>query len=545
MTRRSAYQASSVITLLFLALVASSSLPPGPQPLSTAINTEFPEEAIEYHYIYPNASLSEVRNASQLAERVFSGLGEALARQQDIDPTAFYGPVQLIFRSPPFEDPFDGFVQGYQVIGFLSGNGSLLRMYYGNAPNNNGYFLALLANFTASDILARDSSEYEYVARGTAGRLGIPVENLSYVDYIYGSNFDYSFGKNTTTVILSTKVFGYPLTGCNLVAATFDNYSKRLVAIQARPYVTVPAILNVSSEIVLTVGKNAALLQKEKPGDRFKSDRIAGIRFVPVAVALNPQPVPGDPNNLTYSVSLNIRYGFEYIADFVDSRYDPATYSVLVAVDVESGAVLFTFLSGIPIVVDHELVLAPWLVGTIVIAVAVPLIVAGAIAVSPESALVIVQFLIVPLYMRLRGSEVLDSFNRGRIYGHISAQPGCSFSDLKSALGVGNGTLAYHLMVLERLELVKSTKGGKLRRYYPQGVSASIRKDQYLGKTEAMVLNELISKGPMSISSLAAALGVSRQRVHYNARLLLKRGLVKCEDFVWQAESVPSDEEAF
>jgi len=100
-------------------------------------------------------------------------------------------------------------------------------------------------------------------------------------------------------------------------------------------------------------------------------------------------------------------------------------------------------------------------------------------------------------------------------------------------------------MVLERLELVKSTKGGKLRRYYPQGVSASIRKDQCLGKTEAMVLNELISKGPMSISSLAAALGVSRQRVHYNARLLLKRRLVKCEDSVWQAESVPSDEGAF
>jgi len=58
-----------------------------------------------------------------------------------------------------------------------------------------------------------------------------------------------------------------------------------------------------------------------------------------------------------------------------------------------------------------------------------------------------------------------------------------------------------------------------------------------------MVLNELITKGPLSTSSLAKALGISRQRVHYNARLLLRRGLAEHEGSLWKVESNPECEE--
>jgi len=332
------------------------------------------------------------------------------------------------------------------------------------------------------------------------------------------------------------------LTGCDLVGVTFDNNTNRVIAIQARPFVSLPSSINVSSEDALLIGKDAAMSKRASSEDRFKSDRVIGIRYVPIIRAVNPQPVPGDSSNTTYSRGLSIRLGFEYVADFVDSMYDPVTYPVLVVIDVAAGEILLAPNPSIPIG-THQYVLSPLILGTLIVAALIPLFIGAAIAVSPEFAIGLVGSFIVPLFMRLRGSGVLDSFNRGRIYGYISAQPGCSFTALKVALGIGNGTLAYHLMVLEKLELVSSAKAGKMRQFYPQGVNAPVRRDQSLGKTEAMVLNELITKGPLSTSSLAKALGISRQRVHYNARLLLRRGLAEQERSLWKVESNPEYEE--
>jgi len=506
-------------------------------------------EMTELYYVYPNASLSELRNASLLAEDLFSRVGERTNGTQYVDPTATSGPVQLLFRAPPDQGYFDGFLQGYQVVGFSyqvvgfsSFNGSILKIFYSNAPSNNGHFLAFLVALESSSIAANDPSEYESVARNITERLGIPLGSLSMVDYIYGSSFDIGVRENTTTVILSAEAFEFPLTGCDLVGVTFDNNTNRVIAIQARPFVSLPPSINVSFEDALLIGKDAAMSKRASSEDRFKSDRVIGIRYVPVIRAVNPQPVPGDSGNTTYSSSLSIRLGFEYVADFVDSMYDPGTYPVLVVVDVVTGEVLLAPNPMVPIA-NHRYVLSPFILGTLIVSALIPLFIGAAIFVSPEFAVGFAGSFIVPLFMRLRGSGILDSFNRGRIYGYISAQPGCSFTDLKVALGIGNGTLAYHLMVLEKLELVSSAKAGKMRQYYPQGVNAPVRRDQSLGKTEAMVLNELITKGPLSTSSLAKALGISRQRVHYNARLLLRRGLAEQEGSLWKVESNPEYEE--
>jgi predicted transcriptional regulator len=65
-------------------------------------------------------------------------------------------------------------------------------------------------------------------------------------------------------------------------------------------------------------------------------------------------------------------------------------------------------------------------------------------------------------------SETSDGrFQRGRLLGYLTANPGCHFRALLSALEMSNGQLSHHLRVLEQEESVWRRKDGRLVRYYP------------------------------------------------------------------------------
>lgn len=72
------------------------------------------------------------------------------------------------------------------------------------------------------------------------------------------------------------------------------------------------------------------------------------------------------------------------------------------------------------------------------------------------------------LYSKIRGTEVLDHYIRGRIQGYITANPGAHYNMIKSDLQINNGNLAYHLQVLERQGYVKSVRDGIFKRFYPE-----------------------------------------------------------------------------
>jgi predicted transcriptional regulator len=65
-------------------------------------------------------------------------------------------------------------------------------------------------------------------------------------------------------------------------------------------------------------------------------------------------------------------------------------------------------------------------------------------------------------------SETSDGrFQRGRLLGYLTANPGCHFRALLSALDMSNGQLSHHLRVLELEESIWRRKDGRLVRYYP------------------------------------------------------------------------------
>lgn len=74
-----------------------------------------------------------------------------------------------------------------------------------------------------------------------------------------------------------------------------------------------------------------------------------------------------------------------------------------------------------------------------------------------------------PLYSRIHEENALDNFVRGRIYQYIKDNPGVHFSLLRKELGLNNGVLSYHLHTLDRLELIKSRRGGTRKLFYVTG----------------------------------------------------------------------------
>lgn len=474
-------------------------------------------------WVFPNSTLSEIENASLLADHLASALGYG--------PTSYssengWQPSWPIFRRAPSEnDFFDGY---YRVsVDFSSSNGSEFRLYY-DQIYSDGIFLGFQATLVDSKIIVPDSSQYEPTARQLGDALGIPTKNLTVVSY---------FGMwNTTTVILSSTLYGFDLSGCNIMAATFDNGTGRLVSVQARPFVVLPSAALITPQTAIDIGRERApSLYRADEKARISSDGLLGIRLQPVDEVGEPTPVPSSPGNYSVETTLRFAFGYEYRAN-VTSKMFRMNYPILIVVDIDSGAVLVAGRHPIPVPSAESgwIVLNPW-TGSLLILSFAFLIVLGVLVGPPEIAIALLGSFIVQLHIRITGIDVLENFNRGKIYGYVKGKPGCSFTELKTELRFLNGNLAYHLMVLEKLELVRSVKDGRTRRYFLQEDGGRVMKTQFLGKVESRIFRVLNEKGPLSGMGVAKELSISRQRAHYNLRHLQKRGLAKLLDSRWQA----------
>jgi predicted transcriptional regulator len=490
-------------------------------------------------WVFPNSALSEIENASLLADHLASALGDG--------PTSYssengWQPSWPIFRRTPSENDFFDHYSRVSVD-FSSSDGSGFRLYYDqiyasfNYGDNgslidvdfrDGIFLGFQATLVDSKIIVPNALQYEPTARLLGDALGIPTKNLTVVSYL---------GMwNTTTVILSSTLFGFDLSGCNIMAATFDNGTGRLVSVQARPFVVLPSAALVTPQEAIDIGRRRApSLYRADEKAQISSDGLLGIRLEPVDEVGEPIPVPSSPGNYSVETTLRFAFGYEYRANVTSSIFS-MNYPILIVVDIDSGAVLVSGRHPIPVPSGEPewVVLDPW-TGSLLILSFAGLIVLGVLVGPPEIAIALLGSFIVQLHVRLAGIDVLENFNRGKIYGYIQGKPGCSFTELKTELRFFNGNLAYHLIVLEKLELVRSVKDGRTRRYFLQEDGGRIMKTHFLGKVESRIFRVLNEKGPSPGMEVAKELSISRQLAHYNLRHLQKRGLAKLLDSRWQA----------
>ena len=132
-------------------------------------------------------------------------------------------------------------------------------------------------------------------------------------------------------------------------------------------------------------------------------------------------------------------------------------------------------------------------------------------------------------------------FQRGRLIGYLTANPGCHFRALMAALNMSNGQITHHLRLLENQELIWRINDGRFVRYYP------LNNSLYPGMNPEDLPIPPLSPDPNSLqgkiltllddehqlgefptqSELAKKLEKSQQLISHHLRTLQKFGLVE------------------
>lgn len=138
---------------------------------------------------------------------------------------------------------------------------------------------------------------------------------------------------------------------------------------------------------------------------------------------------------------------------------------------------------------------------------------------------------------RVSQDAFLANANRRAILDFIQAFPGPFQTDVKTTLGLPNGTAAYHLYALESRGLIARIQSSREVRYYP---TASVsfpdaRKDAILRHPLRRAVYEHLRRDPaLSGTELATMLGTTHQLVGFHRRRLVQAGLLGASNGVFR-----------
>jgi len=146
---------------------------------------------------------------------------------------------------------------------------------------------------------------------------------------------------------------------------------------------------------------------------------------------------------------------------------------------------------------------------------------------SGKYKLLVLFTLMFPMYTRIQKEDVLDQFVRGQIYGFIKTNPGAHYNQILRKVGVKNGTLSYHLGVLEKTELIQSRREGlKYRAFYPTGMNFPKAERFRLTDLQIKIIGSIRSQPGMTQKEIARSLDQKPQTINYNIKVLDQAGLI-------------------
>jgi DNA-binding MarR family transcriptional regulator len=136
--------------------------------------------------------------------------------------------------------------------------------------------------------------------------------------------------------------------------------------------------------------------------------------------------------------------------------------------------------------------------------------------------------LLIPLYTRIQKEDVLDQFVRGEVYGFIKTKPGVHYNQIIRELNVKNGTLSYHLHMLEKTGMIKSRKEGlRYRAFYPTGVKFPKEERYRLTELQMNIIKTVKENEGISQKEIASMLNEKHQTINYNIKVLQQAGFIQ------------------
>ena len=122
-----------------------------------------------------------------------------------------------------------------------------------------------------------------------------------------------------------------------------------------------------------------------------------------------------------------------------------------------------------------------------------------------------------------------DISTRRKIYEEIVMNPGLHFRELQRRLRIPVGVLQYHLMILEKEEIIISKMDGKYRRYFAN-TTMNIEERKIMGVLRDSISREivifLIENGKSRHSDIATHLKLSPSTLSYHIAKLLNHEII-------------------
>ncbi|MHB8585708.1 MAG: winged helix-turn-helix transcriptional regulator [Thermoplasmatota archaeon] len=130
------------------------------------------------------------------------------------------------------------------------------------------------------------------------------------------------------------------------------------------------------------------------------------------------------------------------------------------------------------------------------------------------------------LYTRISRDKVLDNAVRERVYDMVRASPGIHPSAIKTATGLGWGTIVYHLDRLEHSSLVVSRHGSGQRCYFPTGTGMAPKAQELaaaLRHPSSRAVVDFVRAHPdVSQKEIGQSLAMSAALVSWHVRRLVQ-----------------------
>lgn len=112
----------------------------------------------------------------------------------------------------------------------------------------------------------------------------------------------------------------------------------------------------------------------------------------------------------------------------------------------------------------------------------------------------------------------------------VRKTPGLPVGELVKRLGLGSGTIHYHLERLADQRLIRTVVAGRRRLVFPVDRDADARDAKALslvrGRTSRLVAEAILAQPTCSIVDVVNATGESARAVYYHVKLLKNAGLV-------------------
>jgi DNA-binding MarR family transcriptional regulator len=135
--------------------------------------------------------------------------------------------------------------------------------------------------------------------------------------------------------------------------------------------------------------------------------------------------------------------------------------------------------------------------------------------------------LLLPMSLYIQKEDVLDQFVRGKIFGFIKGNPGVHYNQIMRELDMKNGTLSYHLYMLEKTGMIKSRREGvRYRAFYPTDMKFPEHERYRLTELQLNIVGALKDNPGVSQKFIARLLNEKHQTISYNIKVLQQSGLV-------------------